>query len=154
FVAENPGPTIMGAGLVVDDGRPERTLAQVQQEQKDGQPTFGTGVTIAACTSYGIDIRGPVLYAAMRLYQNNGNKKVIQWVNADSGSNIYADPIHGNFTIETTGNVDLSLKGTIQQRGLSATAQAANNLRGFGVPVAGGASSASIVFGTPEPDAN
>jgi hypothetical protein len=154
FVAGNLGPTIMGAGLIVDDGRPGRTLAQVQQQQKDGQPTFATGVTIAACTSHGIVITGPVLYAAMQLHQYDGNKKAIQWLGPNMGTSIYANPINGDFTIETSGNVNLALKSTVLQRGLSATSLAANNLRGFGVPVAGGTSSASIVFSTPEPDAN
>lgn len=67
---------------------------------------------------------------------------------------MYGNPANGDFTIETTGNVNLSLKGTIQQRGLSATAVAANNLRGVDVPVAGGVLSATITFASPEPDAS
>src|SRR5262249_33559781 len=83
-----------------------------------------------------------------------GNKKANQWLGTNMGTSIYANPINGDFTIETSGNVNLALKGTVLQRGLSAASLAANNLRGFGVPVAGGTLSASIVFGTPEPDAN
>jgi hypothetical protein len=154
FVASNLGPTILGSGLVVDDGRPGRTLAQVQQQQKDGLPTFGAGVQVSACTNYGIVISGPVAYGAVLLNQQDGNRKAIQWLGNNVGTAVYGNPANGDFTIETTGNVNLSLKGTIQQRGLSATAVAANNLRGVDVPVAGGVLSATITFASPEPDAS
>ena len=160
FVAGNLGPTIMGTGLLVDDGRPGRTLTDVQQQQKDGLPTFGAGVQVSACTSNAILVTGPVLYSAIQLHQHDGNKKAVQWLNTDKKdgtiltTSIYANPLTGDFTIETPGNINLSLKGTTLQRGLSATLKAANNLRGFGVPVPAGESSAPITFGTPEPDEN
>lgn len=103
---------------------------------------------------YGIFINGPALYAAMFLDQRDGNRKAIQWLGANTGANIYSDPATGDFTIEASGNINLSLKSTFNQGSLSGTAIPANNLRRLGVPVAGNAVSVPVSFAKPETDAN
>jgi hypothetical protein len=158
FVAENLGPTTMKAGLVVDDTSGGLSLADVLQKQKDGRTPFGAGIEIQACTNYGVYIGGPVQTAAIGLGQFDGNKKLISWLSANAPNakitSIYADPASGDFTIETSGNINLSLKGTIQQSGLSATSVAAKNLRGIGVPVAGKSSEKLIEFPVATPEQN
>jgi hypothetical protein len=152
YIAGNLGPTTMGAGFMVDGARGD--LATIQQQQKDGLPSFGTGLTVTASTQYGILIDGPVLYAAMFLDQRDGNKKVIRWLGTNTGANIYSDPGTGDFTIEASGNINLSLKSTFNQGGLSGTAIPAHNLRGFDVPVDGNAVSFPVPFAKSETDAN
>jgi hypothetical protein len=151
FVALNQGPTTMGTGFLV--GGPAASLAELHAKRKDGLPVFGSGLSIMASSQHAIYIKGPVLYTALFLDQDDGNKKLIQWRSNTAGTSIYGDPVTGDFTIEASGNVDLSLKSTCRQGGLSATPVAAKNLRGIDVSVAGGVSSLSVTFATPEPDA-
>jgi hypothetical protein len=155
YVAMNRGPTIVGSGLLVDDGRPWRKLADVQAEQKDGLPSFGTGVTISSPTMQGIVVSGPVLENAILLTQKDGNTKKIHWQGInDKPANIYATPDTGDVVIEPAGNIHLSKRSTIFQHGLSATETPAKNLRDINVHVDANATSLAIKFDQSHKESN
>jgi hypothetical protein len=153
YEANNFGATTVGSAFAVDGTGPGQTIEQIEKNQNDGLMPWGSGLSVAAATSYAIYINGPVKYAAMMLNQQDGNRKAIQWLGKNGGANIFADVATGDFVIETNGNINLGTKSTIMQTGISATNLPSKNLRGINFPVAAKATELKVVFRVPEPDA-
>jgi hypothetical protein len=152
FDAANLGKVQVGTALGV--WGPGGTLEEVLAQQKDGQPSFGSAVTVFATTSTGFVLRGAVRDAAIDLWQYDGNLKPLRWL-MPAGvptARFYARPTDGAFVLEGRG-LELNHQGTTLHAGISATATPARNLRGIQVPVPAGATTLDIVFVQPEADA-
>jgi hypothetical protein len=152
FLSENLGSVQVGAGLHIQGV--QGTLDQVAAYQKDGQPSFDTGIYLFASCYAGIRIRGPVRDAAIELWQPLGNPQPIVWRHQGKGgvSMLHAHPETGHFTFYG-GDLNYQNNGTLNLRGLSSTGVPANNLRG-NKTIQGNTTQQDILFATAEPDAN
>jgi hypothetical protein len=121
--------------------------------RKDGKPGFGTVVGIDSMSNVAIDLGGEVTDSAILFRQPNGRPQPIRWRQDVVGSSSLAvEPSTGDFVL-AGGNVDVSGKGLKQVTGVSATTQAAHNLRGINAAVAAGGAELQVSFATPEADA-
>lgn len=151
YESNNFGKTSVGAALVV--GGPAGSLEEIEKGQKDGLPSYGAGVSLLAASSYGLYIKGPTKYGALWLdQQQHGDVKPIVWLCKNGIARIHARPTNGDLVMETSGQVDMMLKGSLQQMGISGTTTAAKNLRGINVTVAAGAKELTVRFSQPEAD--
>lgn len=151
FESCNWGKVMVGAGLSLLG--PGGKLEDVMRGQKDGNPSYGAGIMIHASTGSALHVRGPVKDSAVCLEQRDDNVKSIHWLNRVGTSRLSARPANSDFVFEG-GNLDFSGRTSIQQKGISQTSTAAQNLRGINVPVPAGSSELKITFQTPEADAN
>jgi hypothetical protein len=120
--------------------------------RKDRKPSFGTIMNIGAASSVGLDFQADTLDTAIMFRQPNGHPQLMRWRNDVVGSSsLGVEPKTGTFVL-TGGNVSLSGQGLAQTRGLSATAQPANNLRGINLAVPAGQTELQVKFPTPEAD--
>ncbi|MBI4025889.1 MAG: hypothetical protein HY360_12965 [Verrucomicrobia bacterium] len=138
-VQTNTGIGLGGGGHNRDD------LAR----RKDGKPFFGTGLNIGCVVGAGVRFGADVTEAAIAFEQPNQREQPIKWRHENGETSLTVDPKTGDLTIRGSDLAVPTVKGA---RGLSATATAANNLRGINVAVPKDARELTIKFEQPEPD--
>lgn len=122
--------------------------------RKDRKPPWSTGISIGSLCDRALAFNGEVTNAAIQFSQPNGRAQPMRWVtSAGTVSSLEVPPSSGDFTF-TGGNLDVRDKGVKRVSGLSATATAANNLRGINLSVQEGAKEMTVTFPRPEADAN
>lgn len=151
YEATNWGRTNVATALAVHG--PMGKLEDILKRQKNGATPFGAAVIVNTATTNTFVVRGPVRNAAFDFWQHDSNIKKIQWRQPRGYAYFYVKPENSNFTFQG-GELELSSKGTVKQRGISATDKPAMNLRGMNIPVKNGVKNIAIKFKKPEVDAN
>lgn len=135
------------AGLQLDG--PSTNSDDIAQ-RKDGKPCYENGIIFNTMLGTGIRFAGDTAEAAL-LFEQPHHAQTLTWLSAAGATKLAVNPQTGTLSV-SGGNVNLlAITGA---HGLSATTQAANNLRGINITVKKGATTTTITFPTPEPDAN
>lgn len=150
----NNGSVSRQAGISFHGG--PRDLAEIA-ERKDQQPPYGNGIMFHSAVGCGVRFRGQVRDAALMMEQREGNPQPLAWRHARGTTYVGADPSTGSLTVRG-GQLDLDRPGLVrgglvETKGISATQNAARNLRGIDVAVAAGQRVLELKFAEPEPDA-
>jgi hypothetical protein len=139
FLAENLGNVQVGPAVAVHGKGDSSSPDAVRDRMKDRSMEFESALYVNAATDKAIVIRGAVATeTAIELWQPHGNVKKIRWLTAGgtAAGDLHVDPVEERFIFAAKGGLDLTLHGTIQQTGLSATATPSATLggRNKGVP--------------------
>lgn len=138
-VQMNNGISLTGVGRNRDD----------LNKRKDRKPFFGTGVNFECLVGTGVRFAADVTEAAILFEQPNQHAQPIKWRHANGETSLMVDPQTGDMRIKGS---PLEVAAVKQVHGISATAVAAQNLRGINIPVPKGATILEVKFPGPEPD--
>lgn len=89
FVSRNAGKVQMSAGLFVRDTYASRDWEYVVKQQKDGKPSFKSGVQVSASTEYGLFVDGTFQHAAICVHNPSTSLNTLSDGYGISGLDLY-----------------------------------------------------------------